>query len=379
MKITKISCYALAARLEEAFYFSQCWVRERAAMIVEIETDEGITGWGESLCHGGQPPEAAKAAADYYLKPLLMEQDPFDVEVLWEKMYAATRQVGQQGIIINAMSGIDIALWDIIGKALKLPIHKLIGGAFRKEIKAYATGFYRGEKFCREKAVEEALRHVENGFTGFKMKIGFGVKEDIEYLHQIREAVGYEAAIMADANCAYNAAAARRILLECEDVKMHFFEEPLPPEDIEGYKELKGLTSTYLACGENLFTKIGYRRWIAERAADIFQPELCSSGGITELKKIAALAEAYNVMLIPHVWGSGIGLAASLQYVASLPPAPVCLFPEEPMLEYDSSTHPFRHDLIYGAICLENGAVKIPDNPGIGVEVNKEIILKYAR
>ena len=184
---------------------------------------------------------------------------------------------------------------------------------------------------------------------------------------------------MADANCAYNAAAARRILLECEDAKLHFFEEPLPPEDIEGYLELKGLTAAYIACGENMFTKIGYRNWVARHAADIFQPELCSSGGITELKKIAALCEAYNVMLIPHVWGSGIGLAASLQFVASLPPAPLCLNPEEPMLEYDSSTHPFRHDLIYGAIRLENGVVRIPDKPGIGVDVNKEIVLRYAR
>lgn len=379
MKITNINCYALSARLDNEFCFSQCWVRERSAMLVEIETDEGITGWGESLCHGGQPPQAAKAIAEYYLKPYLLGKDPFDVEVLWENMYNMTRQVGQQGIAVNAISGIDIALWDIIGKALNKPIHKLIGGAFRKEIKAYATGFYRENDFCIERATEEAQRHVENGFSGFKMKIGFGVDSDIRYIHRIREAVGYDIAIMADCNCAYNSATARRILLECEEVKMHFFEEPLPPEDIEGYKELKTLTSTYIACGENMFTKIGYRRWIAEHAADIFQPELCSSGGITELKKIAALAEAYNVMLIPHVWGSGIGLAASLQFVASLPPAPLCLSPEEPMLEYDSSTHPFRHDLIYGAIKLENGVVKISEKAGIGVDVNREIVLKYAQ
>ncbi|MCI8513102.1 MAG: hypothetical protein HFI93_00505 [Lachnospiraceae bacterium] len=151
------------------------------------------------------------------------------------------------------MSGIDIALWDIIGKALRLPIHKLIGGAFRREIRAYATGFYRGKDFSREGAVEEALRHVENGFTGFKMKTGFGVKEDIEYLHRIREAVGYDIAIMADANCAYNAATARWILLECEDMKLHFFEEPLPPEDMEGYKELKDITSAAWRLTEKLF------------------------------------------------------------------------------------------------------------------------------
>lgn len=379
MKITKINCYAVSAKLDNEFYFSQCWVRDRSSMFVEIETDEGITGWGESLCHGGQPPQIAKAVVEYYLKPYLLGKDPFDVEVHWETMYNMTRQVGQQGIVVNAISGIDIALWDIIGKALNRPIHQLIGGAFRKEIKAYATGFYREKDFSFDKAVDEARRHVEEGFTGFKLKTGFGVKNDIAYIHRIREAVGYDIAIMADCNCAYNAATARRVLLECEDVKMHFFEEPLPPEDIEGYRELKTLTSTYIACGENMFTKIGYRDWIANHVVDIFQPELCSSGGITELKKIAALAEAYNVMLIPHVWGSGIGIAASLQFVASLPPAPLCMYPEEPMLEYDSSSHPFRHDLIYGAVKLHNGVVSIPDKPGIGVDVNKEIILRYAQ
>jgi D-galactarolactone cycloisomerase len=314
-----------------------------------------------------------------WLRELIIGRDPFDVEVLWETMYNRTRPVGQGGIMVNAISGVDIALWDIIGKALGQPVHRLIGGAFRKEVKAYATGFYRPENFTVDYAIDEARMHLSKGFRAFKLKIGFGVVEDIEYIHALRGAVGPEIGIMADANSAYNAAAARRILYECEDVKLHFFEEPLAPEDIEGYKELKTLTATYIAAGEQLFGKIGFRRWIAERALDILQPDLMSAGGFTEMKKIAALAQAYNTMLIPHVWGSGIGLAASLQFIASIPPVPLCLYPIEPMLEYDQSEHPFRQDLIFGAIRMTpEGFVQVPLGPGIGVDVNEEILRRYA-
>lgn len=379
MKISNVSVFALKAPVERATCFSNGWIRVRSSVIVRIDTDEGITGWGESLCHGGQPPEMAGAIIAGWLRELIIGRDPFDVEVLWETMYNRTRPVGQGGIMVNAISGVDIALWDIMGKALGQPVHRLIGGTFRKEVKAYATGFYRPENFTVDYAIDEARMHLSKGFRAFKLKIGFGVGEDIEYIHALRGAVGPEIGIMADANSAYNAAAARRILYECEDVKLHFFEEPLAPEDIEGYKELKTLTATYIAAGEQLFGKIGFRRWIAERALDILQPDLMSAGGFTEMKKIAALAQAYNTMLIPHVWGSGIGLAASLQFIASIPPAPLCLYPIEPMLEYDQSEHPFRQDLIFGAIRMTpEGFVQVPEGPGIGVEVNEEILRRYA-
>jgi D-galactarolactone cycloisomerase len=378
MKITDVTVYALKAPLETETCFSQAWIRLRSSAIIKIDTDEGITGWGESLCHGGQPPEMAKTIITAWLRELIIGKDPFDVEVLWETMYNRTRPVGQAGIMINAISGVDIALWDIIGKALGQPVHRLLGGAFRTEVKAYATGFYRSRDFTCARAVEEARSHIEKGFRAFKLKIGFGVEEDIEFIHALREAVGPDIAIMADANSAYNAAAARRILYGCEGAKLHFFEEPLAPEDIEGYKELKTLGATYIAAGEQIFGKIGFRRWISERALDILQPDLMSAGGFTELKKIAAMAQAYNTMLIPHVWGSGIGLAASLQFIASIPPTPLCLYPIHPMLEYDQSAHPFRQDLVFGALQMtKEGFVQIPAKPGIGVEVNEELIKRY--
>jgi D-galactarolactone cycloisomerase len=377
MKIIDIVPYVLSTPLEEPFAFSQGWVYRRSAMVVEVKTDEGISGWGESLCHGLQPPEIAASFVEFCFKPMLIGRDPFDVEVLWEEMYNRTRPFGG-GAAVNAISGVDVALWDAIGRSLHKPVHTLLGGAFRSEVTPYATGFYRraGENYP-EAGIEEAKRHLSEGVGAMKLKVGFGVETDLEYVYAVREALGPEVRLMMDANSAYDAPAARRILLECQDAKVHFFEEPLAPEDLEGYKSLRNLTTTYLAAGENLFGKVGYRRWISEGALDILQPDLCSSGGFTECKKIAAIAQAWNTAVVPHVWGTGIGLAASLQLLATLPPTPLPLNPEEPMLEYDTSSHPFRENLIYGAISIEDGKVTVPRSPGIGVEVDRDVLERY--
>lgn len=379
MKIVDVIAHVLSTPLEEPFAFSQGWVDKRSAMIVEVATDEGVTGWGESLCHGLQPPEIAASFVEYCFKPMLLGRDPFDVEVLWEEMYNRTRPFGG-GAAVNAISGVDVALWDVMGRYLHQPVHRLLGGAFRSELTPYATGFYRlrGKKYP-EAGAEEARRHLSEGFSAIKLKVGFGVEADIGYVHAVREAVGPEARIMMDANCAYDAPAARRVLLGCEDARIHFFEEPLAPEDLEGYRHLRGLTATYLAAGENLFGKTGFRRWISEGALDILQPDLVSSGGFTECKKIAAMAQAWNTTVVPHVWGTGVGLAASLQFIATLPPASLSLNPGEPMLEYDRSSHPFREDLIGGAIRMMEGRVAVPQGPGIGVDVNRDVLDRYGR
>jgi D-galactarolactone cycloisomerase len=378
MKIVDIRTYVLSTPLDEPFAFSMGWVRRRSTMIVEVITDEGISGWGESLCHGLQPPEIAETIVHAALKPIVVGQDPFDVDVLWERMYNLTRPYGQKGAVINAISAIDIAIWDCQGRALGKPVHKLLGGAYRTEIQPYATGFYRVEgRSYPDDAVLEARRHLKNGFTAMKLKTGFGVEVDIEYVLAVREGIGPGPKLMIDANHAFNVASARRILRAIEPADIHWFEEPISPEDIDGYRELKNLTGIYLAAGENEFTKIGFREWIGRRAVDILQPDLCSAGGFTECRKISAIAQAWHMTIIPHVWASGIGLAASLQFVATLPPAPLALNPIEPMLEYDQSSHPFRQDLIFGAIAMQDGKVQIPSAPGLGVEINREVIERY--
>ena len=279
----------------------------------------------------------------------------------------------------NAISAVDIALWDCLGRAAGQPVCKLLGGAYRTRVQPYATGFYRVQgRSYPEDAVAEARRHIGKGFRAMKLKTGFGVEEDIRYILGVREGIGDGPVLMIDANHAYSVGAARRILKAIEGAGIHWFEEPISPEDIDGYRELKSLTSIYLAAGENEFTKIGFREWIARRAVDILQPDLCSAGGFTECRKISALAQAWHTPIVPHVWASGIGLAASLQFIATLPPAPLAMHPIEPLLEYDQSSHPFRQDLIFGAIQMHDGMVEIPQTPGIGVEINREVIEKYS-
>lgn len=378
MKIVDVKTHVLSTPLEEPFSFSMGWVTRRSTMIVEVVTDEGVTGWGESLCHGLQPPQIAKTIVDVALKPVLLGQDPQDVDVLWERMYNLTRPYGQKGAVPNAISAVDIALWDCLGRACGKPVHKLLGGAYRTRVQPYATGFYRVEgKSYPADAVAEAKRHMSKGFTAMKLKTGFGVEDDIRYILGVREGIGDGPKLMVDANHAYNVGSARRILKAIEAADIHWFEEPISPEDIDGYRELKNLTSVYVAAGENEFTKIGFREWVARRAVDILQPDLCSAGGFTECRKINALAQAWHMPVVPHVWASGIGLAASLQFLATIPPAPLALKPIEPMLEYDQSSHPFRQDLIHGAITMRDGMVDIPQAPGIGVDINREIIEKY--
>ena len=378
MKIIDVIPHAISVPLDEPFYFSQGWVKQRSSLIVEIITDEGVTGWGESLCHGLQPPHIAAAFIEQVFKPILLGRSPFDVEVLWEEMYNTTRPYGQGGSAVNAISGVDIALWDVMGRALNKPIHSLIGGAFRTEVTPYATGFYRTESgIYPEDSVKEAHRYVNAGFEAFKLKIGFGIEEDVAIIKAIRNAVGDKVKIMADANGAYNAAQARRLIKAAEDLNLYFLEELLPPEDIKGYQQIKNLSGAYIAAGEQVFGKMGFQPWLEARALDIIQPDLCSSGGITECKKIAAMAQANQTMMIPHVWGSGIGIAASLQFIASIPSSPLSLNPTHPMLEFDQSSHPFRKDLIFDGISMVNGKVQIPTKPGIGIDVNRSIIDEY--
>ncbi|GAM58357.1 gluconate dehydratase [Vibrio ishigakensis] len=341
-------------------------------------TDEGITGYGESLCHGLQSPHVAAAMIEHSLKPLLLGRSPFDVEVLWEEMYNLTRPYGQAGIAVNAISGVDIAIWDVIGRALNKPIHSLIGGAFRTEVTPYATGFYRTAVQSYPMAsVDEAHTYLESGFEAFKLKIGFGVDEDIALIAAVRESVGPNVKILADANGAYDLATARKLVGETESLNIYLYEELLSPENLKGYKSLKSHSTPLIAAGEQVFGKMGFQPWLAERALDVIQPDLCSSGGITECKKIAALAQANHTQMIPHVWGSGVGIAASIQFIASLPSTPLSLNPTEPLLEFDQSSHPFRTDLIFDGIEMKNGKVQVPTKPGIGVEVNEEVIEKY--
>jgi D-galactarolactone cycloisomerase len=379
VKITGVEVHVLKSPLAEPFAFSQGWVRQRSATLVEVVTDEGVTGWGEAFAQGLEPPEIAAAAIEYALKPLLIGADPLATEVLWHRMYHATRDYGRKGSVVAAISAVDIALWDVAGRARGEPIHKLLGGAFRDRVEPYATGFYRikgqGEA---ARLADEAVRHHEAGFRLMKVKLGYGVEDDIACMQAICRAIeGRDITLMIDTNHAYGRAEALRLGRALADCKLRWYEEPVVPEDLRGYVEMREKLTMPIAGGENEHTMYGYRELFAAGAVDIAQPDLGSCGGITAARHIIALAQSHGVAVNPHVWGSAIAQAASLQLIAALPVAHHSLFAQEPVFEYDRSSHPFRQHLITEPILQQGGWVTIPDGPGLGVEIDRAALEKY--
>jgi len=379
MKITAVRVHVLRSRLAQPFAFSQGWVSSRGATLVEVTTDGGIVGWGEALCQGLQPPEIAAAAIEHALAPLALGADPLEPGVLWHRMYHHTRDYGQKGAVIGAISAIDIACWDIAGKARGEPVARLLGGMFRTRVQAYATGFYRvrgrGEA---ARLVEEAERHVANGFTAFKVKLGFGIDDDVAVMRAMRE-IGAKHDVMIDTNHAYGVADAIRLGRALEDMgwRLRWYEEPVVQEDLDGYAEVRRALTTPIAGGENEYTAFGFRNLLAQRAVDIAQPDLCIAGGFTACRHIVALAHAHGVQVNPHVWASAVGQAASLQFIASIPLANHSLLPSDILLEFDTSSHPFREHLTEMPLRQHSGWVDIGTKPGLGIEVDRKVVEKY--
>ena len=379
MKITEIRVHVLKSPLAEPFAFSQGWVRQRSATLVEVVTDDGITGWGEAFAQGLEPPEIAAATIEHALKPLLLGCDPLATEVLWHRMYHMTRDYGRKGSVVAAISAIDIALWDIAGKHYGVPIHRLLGGAFRDRVEPYATGFYRisgqGEA---ARLADEAIRHAEAGFRLMKVKLGYGVADDIACMAAIGRAIeGRAITLMVDTNHAYGRAEALQLGRALADYNLRWYEEPVAPEDLRGYAEMRDKLSMPIAGGENEHTLYGFGEFLAAGCVDVAQPDLGSCGGITACRHIVALAQARGVAVNPHVWGSAVAQAASLQVIAALPVAHHSLFAQEPVLEYDRSSHPFRQQLIAEPIEQKGGWVAIPQRPGLGIEIDRAVLEKY--
>lgn len=375
MKIKAVRTHILEAALSQPFAYSRAWYDTRTAMVIEIETDDGLVGWGE--CYG---PARITAAVVQTIAPWLIGEDPLRTEFLWQMIYARLRDHGQKGAVIEGLSGIDIALWDIKGKHFGVPVHRLLGGPLRGEVQAYATGLYRRKSGDPLRYLaEEAADYVGQGFEAVKLKVGFGVEQDAAVTRAVREAIGPDIALMVDANHAYDAVAAIRLGRMIEPLDIGWFEEPVPPEDVAGYGEVKAALSIPIAGGECEFTRFGFRDLLSSRAIDIIQPDTCAAGGLSECKKIADMAEAFGVRYNPHVWGTGIAIAASLQLLAVLPShTPHSLAPVEPMLEFDRTEHPIRQALLLQPIEHVRGIVRVPDGPGLGIEVDRAALARFA-
>ena len=374
MKITRIEIYPLQAQLEEPFGWSQRWTDQRATVVVKIMTDDGCTGWGET----------SDVDALRRLAPLLIGENPLRTEALWNKLYLASYQDHAfAGPNMSAISAFDIALWDLRGQATGQPLHALLGGALHDKITVYATGlYYRADDFP-DKLSAEAMGYAEAGFSGMKMKVGGQtVRQDIRRVRHLRQLLGPDINLMIDANEAYDARTASYVAQTLADCDLAWFEEPCGSYADAANLEVRRNAPMAISGGESLKSRWDFAPRLANRVFDIIQPDIIYAGGISELIKIAHMANAFGVKLNPHFWGTGISLAATLHVVATLPPQTPSVQPEPyvnlPVVELDSTPHPIRAELTDPVFRQVNSQLTLPQQPGLGVSINTEILQRYA-
>ena len=386
MKITSIKSHVLRYELDKELGYSQQYYKHRTAHLVEVETDEGITGWGE--CFGpGNIALANKYIVEKVIQPLIKGDNPLKKEYIWHKVYNLLRDSGQKGMPIQALSGIDIALWDILAKKSNLPLYQLLGGKTNDKIPVYGYGMMLQKKTVEELCElfkNEASQIKEKNFKAMKMKIGMGPKEDLKLVSAVRDTIGSEFKLMVDANHAYNKNDALYVGRGLDEMNIYWFEEPVAPEDYESYKELKEKLKTNIAGGEAEFTKYGWNQLLKNNCIDIAQPEVCGLGGITEYLKVSALAQSNFIPIVNHVWGSALSVAVNLHLLTTLPDMPGGLFPTKSMLEFDTTEkNIFITDLaeekfsILDQVKNKNGFASPLENIGIGINPNKDFIKKY--
>lgn len=372
-EIADVRVHVLTAPLSEPFHWSFNRADRREGCIVEIVDASGETGWGE--CFG---PAALNAAVVEAFRGRLIGRDAFAIDAIWQHLYNQFRDQGQKGLVVTALSGVDIALWDLKGRRLGEPVHRLMGGPLRTSVKAYATGTYRlddGDPL--DYIVREVVGYRDEGFHAAKLKIGFDAAADARLIRVCRDAVGPNFGLMIDANHGFNAIEAIRLGNAVADQDIGWFEEPVTPDDLGSYKAVRQGQPIPVAGGECEFTRWGFREVFRRRAIDIVQPDTAAAGGLSECKKIADMATAFGVRYVPHVWGTCIGLAAALQLLAVLPDTPPRHTPQAPILEFDRSEHPFRQAVLTEPLEHEGGVMQIPDSPGLGIEIDRSALERF--
>ena len=346
--------------------------------LIKITTDEGIVGWSdvETAPHVAQSLIRAPATGCDMMegvRELLLGEDPFEVERIWDKLYRGTIYYGRRGVAMQVMSGVDIACHDIMGKAIGRPVYKLLGGAYRDKVRAYASTLFRPTPDDIKRACEY---YMEKGFTA--VKFGWGVfgqdmKNDVALVKAARETLGDNMDLLVDAGWKHNRSPyeAIELLRRLEPYNIFFLEDFLHPECYEGYARVKEAgVKTRLAAGEQEAAGWGFRRLIQEGKVDIVQPDISRCGGFTQVRKIMWEAEYAGVDVCPHAWLTDLLTAASLHVNAALPRS---LF-----LEYNVSSSPMLREIIRNPIMMDkNGMMDVPQGPGLGIDIDEKAVEKY--
>jgi len=385
MKITSVTAawlhVPIAAERQHVSDFGR--VAAFDTTLVRIETDDGLVGFGEAKAAVGSASvnHGLVAIIEKELAPLLVGEDARDIGRLWEVMYNGVRAhyalergrtfptLGRRGLFVCAIAGVDLALWDLLGKSFGAPVWRLLGGRLRERMPAYASGGWAPA----ERIGAELRGYCDRGgFRAVKMRVGTGdgrVQDSVARVRAAREALGPDVDIMCDAHGTLNLAEAKRFCRALADCDIAWFEEPITVDDHAGMAELRRFTDIPIATGESEFTRFDFLDLAHRGAADIFQPDLAICGGLTEGLRIAAIASAHQIRLAPHLWGGALTFAAGMTLAAVSPAAFV--------LEYSLGANPMLHDLAVEDFTVADGYLEIPDRPGLGVTINEDFVRQY--
>ena len=339
-------------------------------LIVEIFTDAGLVGIGNAALS----PLVTKQLIDQYLAPLLIGQDPWDSEFLWQHMYRKTMAFGRKGVALVAISALDIAIWDLMGKAAKQPVFRLLGGRTKAKIPVYASRLY---SIPLDELAAEAARYKAEGYQAMKLRFGWGPIEgaagmarNVELIRTVREAVGDEIDIMADAYMGWSLDYAKRMMRLIEPYNLRWLEEAIIPDDINGYHELRRFGTTPIAAGEHEFTSYGFRQMIEAKALDYFQFDTNRVGGITAARKIQALAEAYSIPVVPHA-----GQMHNYHVVMASLNSPIAEY--FPMVDVEVGNELFWY-IFKGEPQAVDGYIDLDDSlPGLGLEIDEQALSRF--
>jgi len=340
-------------------------------LIVEVFTDAGLVGIGNAALS----PRITKQVIDLYLKPLLIGKDPFDYEFLWQHMYRQTMAFGRKGIAMVAISAVDIAIWDVMGKAAKQPVFKLLGGRTKQKIPVYASRLY--SQPVAELAAE-ATKYKNEGYKAMKLRFGWGpldgaagMQRNVELLRTVREVVGYEIDVMADAYMGWTLDYAKRMIPLIEPFQLRWLEEAVIPDDVHGYAALKVMGRVPIAGGEHEYTSYGFRDMLEAKAVDYIQFDTNRVGGITQARKVQALAEAFSVPVVPHA-----GQMHNFHVVMASLNSPIAEF--FPVVDVEIGNELFWY-IFEGEPTPVNGYIDLKDDvPGLGLTIKEDKLSQFA-
>jgi len=385
MKITRVNVTWLQAPIPHDLAHVSDFGRNDTfnTCLVEVETDEGLVGLGEAKAAVGNLGNHAAIVTVIReeIAPILVGRDPRDITAIWETIYNGTRAghairegrtfptLGRRGVTVCALSGVDLALWDLLGRCLNQPVWRLIGGLVRDRIAAYASGGWAPV----DGIGEQLTKYVERGHKAVKMRVGLqdaNVDDSAARVREARRALGPEVGIMVDAHGTWSVGQARRFARKVEDCDLAWFEEPVSPDNVPGQAEVRAATDIPIAAGESAQTRFGFREMIDAKAVDILQPDLAITGGLTETMRICALAATYGLTVAPHLWGSAVLFAAGLHLAAATPCATI--------LEFSRGVNPLLHEMVEETFEMEDGHVLVPKRPGLGLTLRRDFVDRVA-